>query len=205
MATLDRRYAVGELSRRRVTPAQRIAEDAEAVARTCRAVAERFRRGGKLIAFGNGCTATDAQHVSVEFVHPVIVGKRSLPAITLSADGAAVTGVANREGFEEIFAHQLRLFAEPEDIALGISSSGGCTNVLRGLQAGHERGLLTVGMVGGDGGVIARCPEVDHVLAAASDDPRVVKELHVTTYHILWELVHVFFEQPGILTPEPVR
>jgi D-sedoheptulose 7-phosphate isomerase len=205
MAAPDHRNSVGELFRRRVMPAQRIAEEAGAVARTCSAVADRFRLGGKLIVFGNGGAATDAQHISVEFVHPVIVGKRSLPAMALTVDGAAVTGLASRDGFDEIFAHQVRLLAEPVDIALGISPNGDCANVLRGLKAGRERGLLTVGMVGGDGGLIAGSPDVDHVLTAASDDPRIVKEVHVTTYHILWELVHVFLDQPGFPTSEPVR
>jgi D-sedoheptulose 7-phosphate isomerase len=144
--------------------------------------------------------------VAVEFVHPVIVGKRALPAISLTGDVATVTGVAVRAGLDEIFAHQIRILAEPADIALGISSDGNCPNVLRGLEVAHDLGMLTVALVGGaTGGAIGVSPAVDHVLVARSDDARVVKEVHVTTYHILWELVHVFFEQPGLLGPEVVR
>jgi D-sedoheptulose 7-phosphate isomerase len=110
-----------------------------------------------------------------------------------------------RAGLDEIFAHQIRILAEPADIALGISSDGRCANVLRGLSEAHTLGMLTVALVGGDGGVIGASPVVDHVLLARSTDPRVVKEVHVTTYHVLWELVHVFFEQPGLLGPEVVR
>jgi D-sedoheptulose 7-phosphate isomerase len=166
-------------------------------------------------------------------VHPVIVGKRALPAISLTTDVATVTGVAAREGMDAIFSHQLRYLAAPEDIALGISADGDSASVLAGLVTAKELGLLTVALVGGvagselaergvagselaergvagsgpaepggDGGAIAASPAVDHTLLASSDDPRLVKEMHVTIYHVLWELVHVFFEQPGVLAPE---
>jgi D-sedoheptulose 7-phosphate isomerase len=140
--------------------------------------------------------------VAVEFVHPVIVGKRALPAISLTADVATVTGVAERDGIGAIFAHQIRFLAEPADIALGISTDGNCPSVLAGLQAAHDRGMLTIALAGGtDGGAIAASGAADHLLLAASADPRIVKEVQVTTYHVLWELVHVFFEQPGVLGP----
>ncbi len=185
--------------RRREEPARLLASDAEQVARACHAMAVRFHRGGKLVVFGSGGPTTDAQHVAVEFVHPVIVGKRALPAIALTNDVATVTGVAGREGLAEIFAHQLRYLAEPEDVALGLSSDGHDPAVLRGLEVAAERGLLTVALLGGDGGTIAAAGVAEHLLLARSDDPLVVKEVHVTTYHVLWELVHVFLEQPGVL------
>ena len=192
---------VEALAHRRDEPLADLAAHAEDVARTCHAMAVRFHRGGKLVVFGNGGDSTDAQHVAVEFVHPVIVGKRALPAISLTSDVATLTGVANRFGLAEIFAHQLRFLAEPADIALGLSTDGDCANVLRGLQQARDLGLLTVALVGGDGGRIAAEVAADHLLIARSADPRVVKEVHVTMYHILWELVHVFFEQPGVLDP----
>jgi D-sedoheptulose 7-phosphate isomerase len=193
---------------RRDEPAQALAAQASAVAEACHAMAVRFHQGGKLVVFGTGGASTDAQHVAVEFVHPVIVGKRALPAISLTTDVATVTGVAAREGIEAIFAHQIRYLAAPEDIALGIcsgdeggSAGGGAASVAAGLAVARELGLLTIALAGGDGGVLKDSPSVDHLLLAASDDPRVVKELQVTTYHVLWELVHVFFEQPGVLAP----
>ncbi|GAA4604762.1 SIS domain-containing protein [Actinoallomurus liliacearum] len=195
---------VGQAFARRETAGRMLAEDCERVARACQDMAVRFHRGGKLIAFGNGGAGTDAAHVAVEFMHPVIVGKRALPALAVSNDAAAITGVARHEGFCEVFAHQVRQWGAPVDIVLGISADGQCVDVLRGLQAGHELGLLTVALTGGDGGMLAGSPAVDHLLTAQSDDPAVVKEIHVTTYHILWELVHVFFEQPGLLGPEVI-
>jgi len=190
-----------------------LADDAGAVADACHDMAVRFHRGGKLIVFGNGGASTDAGHIAVEFVHPVIVGKRALPAMALTNDPATMTGVANRAGFAETFAHQVRYFADPDDIALGVSPDGDCANVLRGLAVAHDLGLLTVALVGagerGDGGRIAvaggKIAVVDHVLVARATDPAVVKEIHVTMYHVLWELVHVFFEQPGVLAPGVLR
>jgi D-sedoheptulose 7-phosphate isomerase len=187
--------------RRREEPARLLAGDAEQVARACHAMAIRFHRGGKLVVFGSGGPTTDAQHVAVEFVHPVIVGKRALPAIALTNDVATVTGIAGREGLAEVFAHQLRYLVEPEDVALGLSSDGHDPAVLRGLEVAAGRGLLAVALLGGDGGTIAAAGVAEHLLLARSDDPLVVKEVHVTTYHLLWELVHVFFEQPGVLAP----
>jgi D-sedoheptulose 7-phosphate isomerase len=185
----------------RTAPTRDLAGQAGAVAAACHAMAVRFHRGGKLVVFGTGGSSTDAQHVAVEFVHPVIVGKRALPAISLTTDVATVTGIAERAGVDAIFAHQIRFLADPADIALGIDPNGRSTSVLAGLEAARELGLLTVALTGGDGGPIATSKAVDHLLVAASADPRVVKEMHVTTYHVLWELVHVFFEQPGVLGP----
>ena len=186
---------------RRVEPGRALGADAEEIARACHAVAARFQAGGKLVVFGNGTGATDAEHIAVEFVHPVIVGKRALPALSLAEDPATLTGLAARVGFDEIFAHQVRQLAAADDIALGVSSDGACDSVARGLEAAHDLGCLTVALVGGDGGPIAKAPFVDHALVARSDDPCVVKEIHVTIYHVLWELVHVFFEQKAPLSP----
>jgi D-sedoheptulose 7-phosphate isomerase len=188
---------------RRDEPMRALASQSGAVADACHAMAVRFHQGGKLVVFGTGGASTDAQHVAVEFVHPVIVGKRALPAISLTTDVATVTGVAARDGMEAIFAHQLRYLAAADDIALGIcdagSADGGFASVRAGLAAAKEMGMLTIALAGCDGTSLGDC--ADHLLLAPSSDPRVVKELQVTTYHVLWELVHVFFEQPGVLAP----
>ena len=196
--------AVGEFDRR-VAPGRSLTGQAEAVARACHDMAVRFHRGGTLVVFGNGGGSTDAQHVAVEFVHPVIVGKRAFPAFSLTNDVATITGIGATDGFADVFSHQVRLLGRPADIALGLSADGREVNVRRGLEAAHDLGMLTVALVGADGGDIAHSPAVDHVLRAPSDDPRIVKELQVTVYHVLWELVHVFFEQPGLLGPEVIR
>jgi D-sedoheptulose 7-phosphate isomerase len=204
---------------RRTRPGRDLADSAEQIASAAHAMALRFHQGGKLVVFGTGAASTDAQHVAVEFVHPVIVGKRALPAISLTSDAATVTGVAASEGLENVFAHQIRYLAEPADIALGIAPGGGCPSVIGGLRAASELGMLTIALTGGEGGQSglgghggegglggrggAPSPgsHVDFVLSASSSDPRIVKEIHVSIYHVLWELVHVFFEQPGVLGP----
>jgi D-sedoheptulose 7-phosphate isomerase len=192
---------VRHLFDRREQPVREFADQAAAVAAACHQMALRFHQGGKLVVFGTGGSSTDAQHVAVEFVHPVIVGKRALPAISLTSDVATVTGVAAHDGMAAIFSHQLRYLATSADIALGISADGNCASVLAGMLTASELGMLTIALLGGDGGAIAACPAVDHLLLTRSADPRIVKEMQVTAYHVLWELVHVFFEQPGVLAP----
>jgi D-sedoheptulose 7-phosphate isomerase len=192
--------AIASLGRR--GPAGRdLVAGAEQITLAAYAMAKRFHQGGKLIVFGTGGAATDAQHVAVEFVHPVIVGKRALPAICLTCDAATITGIAAHQGLDAIFSHQIRYLAEPADIAAGIWVDGPTPSVLAGLAAARERGLLTVVLGGGPDGEQTAVPPADHVLTAGTDDPRIAKEMLVTTYHLLWELVHVFFEQPGVLGP----
>jgi D-sedoheptulose 7-phosphate isomerase len=203
--TVEDRAAVDECFLRRTEAGRLLAADAERVARACHDMAVRFHSGGRLIVFGNGGCSADAQHLAVEFVHPVIVGKRALPAFSLTNDVATLTGIARSQGFDEVYAHQLRYVGVGTDIALGISPDGHCANVLRGLEEAAGLGMLTIALVGGDGGPIAAHPAVRHALIAHSADPEVVKEVHVTMYHVLWELVHVFFEQPGVLAPEVIR
>jgi D-sedoheptulose 7-phosphate isomerase len=185
---------------RRVAPAQDLVEHAAELTDAAHAMAMRFNQGGKLLVFGIGGACTDAQHVAVEFVHPVIVGKRALPAISLTSDVATLTAIAARSGLSEVFAHQLKYLAQPADIALGISVDGDCPSVLAGLLTAREAGLLTVALAGHGGGTIAAKSGAEHLLTVQSTDRCVIKEIQVTTYHLLWELVHVFLEQPSVLS-----
>lgn len=182
---------------RRASPAGLLAGQAGQIAAAAQAMAARFRRGGKLMVFGEGAASTDAQHIAVEFIHPVIVGKRALPAISLTCDAATVTGVAAREGLARIFGYQIEQLGDRQDIALGISRANQCPSVLAGLRTARELGLLTVALTGGEADAGAHEEQPDYILKAGSADPLVAKENQVTTYHILWELVHVFLEQPG--------
>src|ERR1035441_10788315 len=158
--------AVSLLFGQRNGPTGDLAGQADAIAAACHAMAVRFHRGGKLVVFGMGGASTDAQHVAVEFVHPVIVGKRALPAISLRSDVATVTGVAERDGLAGIFAYQLRSRAEPADIALGVCTDGNSPAVLAGLVAAHDLGMLTIALAGGGGGAIAASPAAVHLLDA---------------------------------------
>ncbi len=171
------------------------AQEAEQIAQACWAMARRFHNGGRLLAFGNGAWATDAQHVSVEFVHPVIVGKRALPALALTNDSATMSIVT---GNDSIFSRQLRVLARPQDIALGFSPDGNCGNVVAALQEAHRMGLLTLGLAGNEGGEMMQIA-LDFRFVVPSHDPMVIQETHETLYHVLWELVHIFFEHEGML------
>ncbi len=189
---------VSEAFARREAPVAALTDDAQTLAIACRDMAARFTRGGRLLVFGNGAGTTDAQHIAVEFVHPVIVGKRALPALSLVSDAATLMGVAARHGLDGVYAHQVQVLGRPDDIALGLSGDGRCPNVLAGLQAARAAGMLTVALVGGDGGDVVSRGAADHCLAIGSNDPHIVKEGHVTAYHLLWELVHVFFDSPDL-------
>src|SRR5947209_3880577 len=116
------------------------ATEAGRIAEACWAMARRFYQGGRLFAFGNGAWATDAQHVSVEFVHPVIVGKRALPALALTNDSATLSGLMARGDVHTSFARQLGVLARPQDIAMGLSPDGHCANVAAALTAARHLG-----------------------------------------------------------------
>jgi D-sedoheptulose 7-phosphate isomerase len=185
-----------ELREVRRGPGKALAEQAGPIARAARDMAERFRRGGTLFAFGDGPCAADAQHVAVEFLHPVMVGKKPLPARCLSSDLGLPSAGAGAEELGNVFAKSLARLAGKDDIAIGISECGEPENVRRGLEAAAARGLLTVSLVGGTVSDPDAALRVDHRLRAASSDPLVVRELQLTTYHLIWETVQAFLEGP---------
>jgi D-sedoheptulose 7-phosphate isomerase len=175
------------------------ATEAGPIAEACWAMARRFHQGGRLLAFGNGAWATDAQHVSVEFVHPVIVGKRALPALALTNDSATLSGLMARGDTEMPFVRQIGVLARPQDIAMGFSPDGDCANVAAALSLARRMGLLTLGLAGCNGGLLGRS-ELDFCFVVQANDPLVIQETHETLYHILWELVHIYFEHEGLLS-----
>jgi D-sedoheptulose 7-phosphate isomerase len=184
------REKVAEIERLR---ADVLAAEAGALAACAAAMAARFDRGGRLLAFGNGGSSTDAMAVASMYVDPG-PGWRALPALALPADVATLTALANDTGFEVVFARPLAAAGRATDIALGISTSGGSANVLRGLAAAHERGLLTVGLAGSAGGAMAEAAEageLDHLFVMPSGSVHRIQEAQTTVYHVLWELVQV--------------
>ena len=157
------------------------------------AMARSFAAGGKLLAFGNGGSATDAAAIAHAFMHPH--RGRPLPAISLGADTAVITALGNDVGFEIVFARQLAAFARPHDIALGISTSGNSANLLRALDEAGRRGLLTVGLAGYDGGKMARAAAIDFLFVAPSPSVHRIQEGQTTIYHLLSELVRLALEK----------
>jgi len=164
-------------------------EEAPAIERLVRAMAEAFARGGRLFVMGNGGGATDAQHVAVEFFHPIIGKRRALPAAALGSDTALLSAIANDRDFATVFADQLRVLGGPDDMALALSTSGQSPNLIRALEVARERGLLTVAFAGKDGGRLAEL--ADHCLVVPSFSIHRIQETHVVLYHVVWDLVHV--------------
>jgi len=174
------------------------ANESAKIAEACWAMARRFHQDGRLLACGNGAWATDAQHVSVEFVHPVIVGKRALPALALTNDSATLSGLLTSDNTAQSFAYQLQTLGRPQDIVMGFSPDGHCSNVVAALAKAQQMGMLTLGLTGGNGGIMQR-GHLDFCFVVQTQDPMVIQETHEMLYHVLWELVHVFFEHEGLL------
>jgi D-sedoheptulose 7-phosphate isomerase len=172
------------------------ARESEKIAEACWAMARRFHQGGRLFALGNGAWATDAQHVAVEFVHPVIVGKRALPALALTNDSATLAGLMAR-GEMMPFTHQLRTLTFPQDIVMAFSPDGRCSDIVTALAEAKSMGLLTLALLGEDGDMTKESG-CDFSFVIKSCDPLVLQETYETLYHVLWELVHVFFEHDGL-------
>jgi len=176
---------VRETNRLRTAAAE---SEAGAISEIAAAVSERLERGGKIIAFGNGGSATDANDLVADCVDPP-PGFEPIPAVSLSAESANITAIANDIGAEAIFTRQLIAHARPEDVAVGISTSGGSANILAALVEARKRGLLTVGIVGYDGGRILGERLADHAVVVRSDYIPRIQEVQASIYHVLRGLI----------------
>ena len=159
-------------------------------------MALRFAAGGRLFAFGNGGSATDAEAAAHRFLHPA--HGRSLPARSLVSDPSVLTALGNDVGFELVFSRQLIAHARAEDIALGFSTSGGSPNVLRAFAEARSRDLLTVGTCGYDGGAMAASGDVQHCLVVRSDSVHRVQESQQALSFALWSAVQRVLERAPI-------
>jgi D-sedoheptulose 7-phosphate isomerase len=168
--------------------------EANAISQIAAAIAERLERGGKLITFGNGGSATDANDLVIDCVAPP-PGFETIPAVSLAAEPANITAIANDVGVEAIFLRQLIAHARPEDVAIGISTSGGSTNILAALAEARRRGLLTVGIVGYDGGRIVGERLADHAVVVRSDYIPRIQEAQASVYHVLRGLIETLIRE----------
>jgi D-sedoheptulose 7-phosphate isomerase len=159
-------------------------------------MAAAFHSGARLFAFGNGGSATDAASLAQLFASPG-PDALALPAMSLTADGALLTALANDVGFDVVFARQLATFARPGDIAVGLSTSGGSTNVLRGFEQARRLGLVTVGLAGSGGGRMAEAGTIDHLFVMPSSSVHRIQEAQTTVCHVLWELIQRTLTGPG--------
>lgn len=146
---------------------------------------------------GNGGSACDAQHVAVEFIHPIIEKRRALPALDLVSQIPVVTAISNDKDFARVFIDQIELWGEKDDMALAISTSGKSPNLIYALEAARQKGMLTIAFSGKDGG---RMPEVsDYCFTVPSFSIHRIQESHVALLHILWDLTHVAMGEDDVI------
>jgi len=180
-------------------------ENKETILAASLLLAKAFHRGRKLLVCGNGGSATDAQHVAVEFMHPVIVGRKALPAICLTNDMAMVTAVANDVGFDDVFTRQIIALGREGDVLLGISTSGNSENLAHAFATARRMKLLTLGFAGGDGGRMCELGAkglLDFCLTVPTSSIHRIQETHVTLYHVMWDMVHTFLQHKSLVEAE---
>ena len=161
--------------------------NAHMVARAAELIIESIKSGGKVLVFGNGGSAADAQHIAAELVNKLNYDRPPIAAIALTTDSSILTSVGNDSAFEDLFARQVRALGRPGDVVLAISTSGNSPNVLRAVDASREIGIKTIALAGRDGGKLADAADLALVVRFASTQR--IQETHITIGHILCELV----------------
>ena len=159
----------------------------EMLVRVAEVILQAFRKGRTVYFFGNGGSAADAQHLAAEFVNRFRLERRALPALALTVDTSVLTSIANDYGYDRVFARQLEAFGRPDDVAVGLSTSGASPNVIEGVRFARKQGLVTIGFSGGEGGALLR--ETDHCLVVPSKTAARVQELHIISGHAVCDLV----------------
>jgi D-sedoheptulose 7-phosphate isomerase len=167
-----------------------VKEAADDILRLCEWIQEVFENGGKVLIFGNGGSAADAQHLAAEFVNRFLINRRPLPALALTTDSSVLTAIANDFSYDLVFVKQIQALGKPEDLALGISTSGTSANVVKAMATARDIGMKTVALTGGTarpgGDLAAIC---DLVLNVPSDATPHIQETHLWLEHVLCEIV----------------
>lgn len=165
------------------------------IASAAAAIADAFKAGRKLLLFGNGGSAADAQHIAAEFMNRFLIERPPLPAIALTTDTSVLTSIANDYAFDEVFAKQLKALGRKGDVALGITTSGSSPNVLKALRAAKKMGLTTIALTG-EGGKAAALSDIGLQVPSRST-PR-IQEAHIAVGHILCDLTDtILFKDVG--------
>lgn len=162
-------------------------ENMDQLLAAARRIAMCFAADHKLLIFGNGGSAADAQHIAAEFVNRFVVERKPLPALALNTDTSVLTSISNDYSFDEVFSKQIKALGRKDDIAFGISTSGNSRNVILAVRAAREIGLYTVALTGSGGGELASCCDLA-LIVDSSTTPR-IQETHITAGHVLCELV----------------
>lgn len=188
MAITEAQVLAAEAIRESIATQQRLLDEecVVSVVRAAHLISDSLERGGKLLLFGNGGSASDSAHIAAEFVGRFQRERRALPAISLCTNDSALTAIANDFGFEQVFARQLRGLGAAGDVAIAISTSGSSSNVLAAVEAARELGVATIGLTGGDGGALAGA--VDVCLRVPAHKTARIQEAHILIAHVLCEL-----------------
>jgi len=163
-------------------------DNLEALTQAIDAIVTAFKRGNKLLLFGNGGSAADAQHIAAEFTNRFLIERPPLPAIALTTDSSALTAIANDYDYAQVFAKQVQALGKPEDIAIAISTSGNSPNVLAAIEACKKLNISTIGLTGGSGGKMIG--KVDYMLCVTEgkNSPR-IQETHILVGHVICDIV----------------
>ena len=171
---------------------QRLLEDTmliSSIARVSEVSLAAMKNGNKLLLFGNGGSAADAQHIAAEFVGRFAFDRPALPALALSVNTSCVTAIGNDYGFDQVFSRQLEALARPGDVAIGFSTSGNSPNVLHAISTAKKMGLQTVALTGTPGGKLKQAADLDHCVCVPSSETPRIQECHILIGHIVSELV----------------
>ncbi len=172
-----------------------IRQNAELLVQAVRMIVEAFKSGNKVLLFGNGGSAADAQHIAAEFVNRFLIERPPLPALALSTDTSVLTSISNDYGYVDSFAKQIKALGKEGDVAIGISTSGSAANVIKAVKVAKEMALKTLGLAGNDGGELAK--RVDLALIVASPVTPRIQEVHITIGHVICEMVdRMLFQHP---------
>jgi D-sedoheptulose 7-phosphate isomerase len=203
------RFSLLEKARESVEAKQRFFEDSkDAILAASLSIAKAYHRGNKLLVCGNGGSATDAQHIAVEFMHPITVGRKALPAICLNNDMAMVTAVANDVSFADVFVRQIIALGKDGDVFIGISTSGNSENLLHAFKTAQQMNLATIGLAGNDGGRMEEMRAgglIDFCFTVPTSSIHRIQESHVALYHIMWDMVHEFLQHKSLLETEETK
>lgn len=170
---------------------------ADVIGELSQKMADRFKEGQRLWVMGNGGSACDAQHIAVEFVHPIIEKRKALPAFDLVSQIPVLTAISNDKDFARVFVDQIELWGQQGDMVVAISTSGNSPNLIYALEAARERGMLTIAFSGKDGGRLQDAAE--YCFTVPSYSIHRIQESHVALLHILWDLTHVAMGEEDVI------
>ena len=183
---------IGKSIRTSIDAQQSLLSDSKTIAEiagVCNAIVTAFKQGNKLLLFGNGGSAADAQHIAAEFVGRFAFNRAALPAIALGVNGSCLTAIGNDYGFEQAFSRQVEALGRAGDVAVGISTSGNSPNILQGLATAKRMGLRTVALAGQTGGKLRGSENVDSCICAPTGETARIQECHILIGHVLCEIV----------------